>query len=393
MMALHQKMLVSVAAACLLPTAPVALAAEVGVSGTEVRIGEILPLTGPASLAGKAHFLGTKLAVAEANDQGGVNGRKVVVITEDDGYVPARTFQAAKKLVETDKVFGITGTSGTTHMAAMTPYLVSKNVPTIVSINPNQIAYDPPKPSIFVVGTDYGDAIYAQMKYFAEKLNLRDAPFSVIYQDDDFGLNVLAGYRRAIKDLKLKNVAETPYKRGQKDFGAEVLKVKEAGARVIVSGGIISENVAIMKEAEKLGMNAPIATVWTAHLPTVQKLAGKAGNGYYSADYVLTLTEDKAKPFNNLAAKYLSADEIKDVNRYTETAYVGARLLIEAMRTCGQDVTRACAISALESGKKFDVGTPMPPVSFAKNVRVSRAPVRVLRSDADNNRFVPVTEF
>ncbi|HBD39635.1 MAG TPA: branched-chain amino acid ABC transporter substrate-binding protein, partial [Cupriavidus sp.] len=63
------------------------------------------------------------------------------------------------------------------------------------------------------------------------------------------------------------------------------------------------------------------------------------------------------------------------------------------MRTCGQDVTRACAISALESGKKFDVGTPMPPVSFAKNVRVSRAPVRVLRSDADNNRFVPVTEF
>lgn len=367
--------------------------AEKGVTDTEVRIGEILPLTGPGSFAGKAHYLGTKMAVDEANEQGGVGGRKVVVVTEDDGYVPTRTFQAAKKLIESDEVFAITGTSGTTHMAAMTPYLMSNNVPVIVSINPATMAYDPPKRSIFVLGTDYDDAIYAQIQYLVEQENMGDVPFSIIYQDDDFGANILAGYKRAVEAFGLNSVAETPFKRGQKDFGAEVLRVNHAKAKVIIAGGIISENVAIMKEAEKLDMGATVLTVWTAHLPIIQQLAGTAGEGYYTADYVLTLAEEQAEPFKELSRKYLDPADIKDVNRYSMTAYAGARLIIGAMRECEANLTRECVITELESGKEFDVGTPMPPVSFSPDARLSKAPVRVLRSDVAGDRFIPVTDF
>lgn len=371
-----------------------AQAAEVGVSATEIRIGEILPLTGPASFAGEAHYLGTKIALAEANAAGGIGGRKIVAVTEDDGYVPARSFQAAQKLVTSDSIFALTGTSGTSHLLAMMPLLMEKEVLTIVSINPNEQAYEPPKKNIFVVGTSYGNAIYAIMKHAIEKMGKKDGRFAIIYQEDDYGANVKLGYDRAVKEFGLKSVSAIPYKRGQKDFSAEMLKVANEKVDFLISGGIISENVAVLREARKLGLtDLSVGTVWTAHLPAVQKLAAEAGDGYLTADYTATMSEAAAEPFINLAKKHLTPDEVKKVNRYTMTAYAGANVLIQAMTACEKDLTRACVVKELESGRKFDVGAIMAPVSFSPTRRFSDSAVRVLRSEASSDRFVPVTTF
>lgn len=369
-----------------------AYAAEPGVTETEIRIGEILPLTGPVSFAGEAHYLGTKIALAEANAAGGVAGRKIVAMTEDDGYVPARSFQALQKLL-TDGVFAVTGTSGTSHLKAMLPMLIEQNVLTIVSINPAEQAYNPVKKNIFVIGTDYGNAIYADVKYAVDKLGKKNANFGLIYQDDDFGANNKIGYERAMKDFGLKTVVEIPYARGQKDFSAEMLRVQNANVDFLVSGGIIAENVAIFKEAKKLGMNdLRVGTVWTAHLPIVQQLSGDAGDGYYTADYMADLSDSEAAPFVEAAKKYLSADEMKKVNRYTMASYSGASILIQSMRSCEKDLTRDCVIGQLESGRKFSVNGATAPFGFSPTKHFSDSPVRVLQSDAKNARFVPAPE-
>jgi branched-chain amino acid transport system substrate-binding protein len=328
---------------------------EPGLTATEIRIGEILPLTGPVSFAGEAHYLGTKVALAEANASGGAAGRKIVAVTEDDGYVPARSFQAAQKLLA-DGVFAITGTSGTSHLNAMLPMFVEQKVLTLVTINPAEQAYNPVKKNVFVIGTDYGNAIHAGVKYAVEKLGKKDARFGLIYQDDDFGANNKLGYERAVKEFGLKSVVEIPYKRGQKDFSAEMLRVQKEKVDFLVSGGIIAENVAIFKEAKKLGMtDLRVSTVWTAHLPIVQQLAGDAGDGYYTADYMADLSDPEAAPFVEAAKKFLTADEMKKVNRYTMASYSGASILIQSIRSCENDLTRDCVIAELESGKKFSV--------------------------------------
>ncbi|MEW6645024.1 MAG: ABC transporter substrate-binding protein [Pseudomonadota bacterium] len=369
-----------------------AQAAEPGVTASEIRIGEVLPLTGPVSFAGEAHFLGTKVALAEANAAGGVAGRKVVAATEDDGYVPARAFQAAQKLLA-DGVFAITGTSGTSHLNAMLPLFIEQKVLTIVSINPAEQAYNPVKKNIFVIGTDYGNAVYAVTKYAVEKLGKKNARFGMVYQDDDFGANNLAGYQRAVKDFGLKNVVEIPYKRGQKDFSAEMLRVQNEKVDFLVSGGIIAENVAIFKEAKKLGLSdLRVGTVWTAHLPIVQQLSGEAGEGYYTADYMADLSDAEAAPFVEVAKKYLSADEMKKVNRYTMAAYSGASILIQSMRACEKDLTRDCVIAQLESGKTFAVNGATAPFGFSQTKHFSDSPVRVMQNDFKNGRFVRVTE-
>jgi branched-chain amino acid transport system substrate-binding protein len=370
----------------------VAQAAEPGITASEIRIGEVLPLTGPVSFAGEAHFLGTKVALAEANAAGGVAGRRVVALTEDDGYVPARAFQAAQKLLN-QGVFAVTGTSGTSHLNAMLPLFIDQNVLTIVSINPAEQAYNPVKRNIFVIGTDYGNAVYAIVKYAVERLGKKEARFGIIYQDDDFGANNLAGYQRAIRDFGLKNVVVIPYKRGQKDFSAEMLRVQNEKVDFLVSGGIIAENVAIFREAKKLGLtDLRVGTVWTAHLPIVQQLSGEAGEGYYTADYMADLSDAEAAPFLEVARKYLSADEMKKLNRYTMAAYSGASILIQSMRACERDLTRDCVIGQLESGRKFAVNGATPAFGFSPTQHFSDSPVRVLQNDFRNARFVRVPE-
>jgi ABC-type branched-subunit amino acid transport system substrate-binding protein len=363
-------------------------AAEPGVTATEIRIGEILPLTGPVSFAGEAHYLGTKIALAEANAAGGVAGRKIVAITEDDGYVPARSFQAAQKLLA-DGVFAITGTSGTSHLNAMLPMFIEQKVLTLVTINPAEQAYNPVKKNVFVIGTDYGNAIYAGVQYAVQKLGKKGARFGLIYQDDDFGANNKLGYERAMKDFGLKSVVEIPYKRGQKDFSAEMLRVQKEKVDFLVSGGIIAENVAIFKEAKKLGMtDLGVSTVWTAHLPIVQQLAGDAGDGYYTADYMADLSDPEAAPFVAAAKKFLTPDEMKKVNRYTMASYSGASILIQSLRACEKDLTRDCVIAQLESGRKFSVNGATAPFSFSPTKHFSDSPVSVMISDTKNARFV-----
>ena len=368
-------------------------AADPGITDTEVRIGEILPLSGPGSFAGEAHFLGTKIALAQANEEGGVAGRKVIAITEDDGYVPARTFQAAQKLVNVDNVFAITGTSGTSHLLGIMPLLTEKGVLTIVSINTSEAAYEPVKRNIFAVGTSYNHAVYRMMRYAVEELGKKGGRFGIIYQEDDFGANIKTGYERAITDFGLTNAVSIPYKRGQKDFSAEMLRVARENVDFLVSGGIVSENVAVMKEARKLGLDKmDIGTVWTSHLPIVQQLAGDAGVGYYTADYVAAVNEPEAAPFMELAKKYLTEDELRKVNRYSMTAYAGATVLVQAMQKCEVDLTRDCVIGKLESGESYDVGAIIEPVTFTPERHFSNSLPRVLRSDPANGGFTRVTK-
>ena len=127
-------------------------AQDVGVTATEILIGEVQPMSGPASLIGKAGAAGSKLAIAEINANGGINGRKLRAIYEDDGYVPARSVSSVKKLIDSDKVFGLTGTTGSSHMVAMLPTIEEAKIPTIVHMAPNPAVVSPRRPTVFMIG-------------------------------------------------------------------------------------------------------------------------------------------------------------------------------------------------------------------------------------------------
>src|SRR5215470_10273047 len=149
-------------------TGPV-LASYPGLTDTEIVIGDVEPLTGPPALLGVGASLGHKLAIIETNNAGGINGRKIKYVLEDDGYVTARTIQGAKKVIEVDKAFAMLGMSGSGQSIAVMPVLEKSGIPTVLDVAPVKFLWEPARKNVFVVGQSYEEGIIHLVKYLADK--------------------------------------------------------------------------------------------------------------------------------------------------------------------------------------------------------------------------------
>jgi len=361
--------------------------AEPGLTDTEILIGDVEPLTGPPALLGVGHTLGVKVAIAEINAAGGINGRKIRYVVEDDGYVTARTLQGLKKVIDVDKAFALLGISGSGQSTAAMPELEKAGIPTVISVGPVKPLWEPPRKNVFVVGQSYEEGIRTLVSYLADKNPGKK--WGLVTQNDDYGVAVLDGFEAVVKTKNLNVVYEGSYKKGQQDFSSDMLRVKDAGVEVFLAGGIISENVAMVKELEKLGVKPAIGIFWPGRIEPVIRLMGPPSDGIVAVDYVEPQAGPAGQAFMEKATPYLAEAEVKGVNRYTFAGYAAAKTLLAAIGRCGKDPTWACTISELEKTKNFSTGT-MAPISFGHGVRFSNQQLKIMRIDFATTSFKPV---
>jgi len=354
------------------------MAQQQGVTDTEILIGDILPLTGPPALLGVAHNLGVKAAVAEANAAGGINGRKLRLISEDDGYVPSRTVQGVRKLINSDKVFALTSVSGTAQAEAAMPLIKQAGIPAMAPLTTYEGLYKPVIKNVFVVGYDMADAVAELVSKMADRYPGKK--WALISQDDDYGENVRAGFDRAVKDKKLQVVSTQIYKKGQSDFSSEILKVKQAGAEALMAGGVLGENVAMVKELERNALKIPTGVTYVSRVPASAKLMGPAGENVYTVDYVYLESSPQAKGFVEKLGKYLAPEEVARTNRYSYTGYTAARALFDAMGRCGKALTWDCTIAELNKVKNLETGA-MSPVTFTPTNHLAAPKLFLLKAD------------
>jgi branched-chain amino acid transport system substrate-binding protein len=375
----------SLLATVLLAGAP-ALAQQ-GITDTEIVIGDVEPLTGPPALLGVAASIGHKIAIAEANNAGGINGRKIKYVLEDDGYVTARTIQGVKKMIEVDKAFAMLGISGSGQSIAVMPVLEKAGIPTVIDVAPVKFLWEPARKNVFVVGQSYEEGIIHLVKYLANKNPGKK--WGLITQDDDYGITVRDGFDSVVKEKKLNVVYSGNYKKGQQDFSSDMLQLKDSGAEVFLAGGIIAENIAMMKELEKLNIKPVTGIFWPGRVEPVLKLMGPAGDGIYAVDYVEPFAGEAGKAFLEKAKPLVSEAELKGINRYTMTGYAAAKVLIAAIERCGKQPTWACTITELEKTKNVETGV-MAPISFGAGVRFSNQKLQIMRAETATLSFKPV---
>ncbi|MCJ9703187.1 MULTISPECIES: ABC transporter substrate-binding protein [unclassified Bradyrhizobium] len=364
-----------------------AFAAEPGITDTEILIGDVEPLTGPPALLGVAASIGHKIAIAEANNAGGINGRKIKYVLEDDGYVTARTIQGVKKVIEVDKVFAMLGMSGSGQSIAVMPVLEKSGIPTVIDVAPVKLLWEPPRKNVFVVGQSYEEGIIHLVNYLAEKNPGKK--WGLITQDDDYGITVRDGFDSVVKSKKLNVVYSGNYKKGQQDFSSDMLQLKDSGAEVFLAGGIIAENIAMMKELEKLNVKPVTGIFWPGRIEPVLKLMGPAGDGIFAVDYVEPFAGEAGKAFLEKAKPLVSEAEFKGINRYTMSGYAAAKVLIAAIERCGKQPTWACTISELEKTKNVETGV-MAPISFGPGIRFSNQKLQIMQADTATLSFKPV---
>jgi branched-chain amino acid transport system substrate-binding protein len=252
-----------------------------GVAKTELTVGTIQDLSGPLAGYGKQIRMGMQMRVDEANEMGGVHGRKITLLVEDDGYDPKKSVLAAQKMVtQGNGIFAVVGHVGTAQNIAAMPVQFEKNVINFFPITAAREMYEP----LHRLKWSNAATYYDQMRIAAPRLmkdrNLGKA--CVIYQDDDFGLEVMKGAEAGLKSIGKEFTEKTTYKRGATDFSSQVARMKAAGCELVVLGTIIRETVGTMAEARKTGFNPIFVGSSAVYTDLIPKLGGKLTDNLYA---------------------------------------------------------------------------------------------------------------
>lgn len=270
----------SLIAAALALTTGAALAQSQGVSKNEIVLGSIQDLSGPIAGFGKQIRNGMMLRVDEVNEQGGVNGRKIKLLVEDSKYDPRNAVLAAQKLVNQEKIFAMVGHLGTAQNMAAMPVQFQKNVINFFPVTAARQMYDPFHKLKYAFAAPY----YDQMRVGVPKLAKEKGAKKVcaMYQDDEFGLEVLRGAEEGLKDGGMTMGETTSFKRGATDFSSQMQRLAAEKCDFVVMGTLIRETIGGIATAKRLGFNPTFLGSSGAYTDLIHKLGGPAMNGFYA---------------------------------------------------------------------------------------------------------------
>ena len=257
-----------------------------GISASEIVIGTHQDLSGPIKVWGVPVSNGMKMAVEEINAAGGINGRKLRMVLEDNGYDPKKAVLASQKMVERDKIFAMIGAMGSSTVLAAQDILFDAGVLQLFPLTAAEFTFkfDPSKPQERLKFNNllpYVESTRAALKYMVEWKNTKKP--CIMHQDDEYGKNVLDGFTQQLEAMKLQPASVTSYKRGASDFSAQVAKMKSDGCDLVVLGTVIRETIGAMSEARKLGWDVTFLGATPTNVLEVPTLGKEAVEGLYAA--------------------------------------------------------------------------------------------------------------
>ena len=218
-----------------------------GINKTEIVVGTIQDLSGPLAGYGKQARNGMQLRIEELNEQGGVHGRRIKLLVEDSGYDPKKAVLAAQKLVNQDKIFIMAGHLGTAQNNAAMPIQFEKNVINFMPLTAAREMYDEPNKLKYALLSSYYDQMRITLPKMVKDKNAKKV--CIIYQDDEFGLEVLRGVEAGLKTVSMELTEKTSFKRGSTDFSSQVAKMKASACDLVVLGTIIRETIGTVAES------------------------------------------------------------------------------------------------------------------------------------------------
>ncbi|HVE55163.1 MAG TPA: ABC transporter substrate-binding protein [Ramlibacter sp.] len=321
--------------------------AQQGVSKNEILIGTIQDMSGPLAGYGKQARNGMLLRIEELNEQGSIHGRKLKLVAEDDGYDPKKAVLAAQKLVNQDKVFIVAGHLGTAQNMASMPVQFEKNVVNFFPITAAREMYEPHHRLKYSFAATYYDQVRMSVPKLVKEKNVKKV--CTIYQDDDFGLEVLRGAEAGLKTVGMDFTEKTTYKRGATDFSSQVAKMKASGCEMVVLGTIIRETIGTIGTAKKSGFNPIFVGSSAAYTDLIHKLGGPAMDGLYAAMTVQhPYLDEAAQPIRFWANKYKTKFN-EDPTVFSVYGYMIIDHFIKAAQKAGPNLSTDSFVKAMDT--------------------------------------------
>jgi len=359
-------MLTIVDAAALAATATQASAETRGVTKTEITLGMHTDLSGVAATYGVSSANGVKMRLDEANDAGGINGRKINVIIEDQAYQVPKAVQACNKLINRDNVFAFVASLGTPMNNACFKDQLAAGVPNLFPLSAARSMFEPYDRLKFYGAATYVDQIRSAVSYFVKEKSKKS--ICVMYQDTDFGKEIVIGAEMQAKQLGIKIAAMSAHKPTDQDFTASLTNLKAAGCDLVLMGTIVRDTIIPYVAARKMGWTdvdfVGSAAVYDGVVGAAQGMDGLYAMGLTEMPYSDSPVESVRKFVAAYKAKYNV-----DPNIGAVYGYVAADLTLAGLKNAGADLTLDSFIKGLESIRNYRDSFKGPEVNFGPNIR------------------------
>jgi branched-chain amino acid transport system substrate-binding protein len=357
---------------------------DTGATDTEIKIGNIMPYSGPASAYGvigkteQAYF-------NKINSEGGINGRKINFISYDDGYSPPKAVEQGRKLVESDEVLLVFNPLGTPSNSAIQKYLNAKKVPQLF-VATGATKWNEPKDFPWTMG--WQPSYQSEARIYAKYL-MKEKPaakIAVLYQNDDFGKDYMKGLKDGLGAKSSMIIAEESYETSEPTIDGHIVKLKASGADVFIS--ITTPKFAaqaIKKLAEIEWKPLHIVSNVSSSVGGVIKPAGfENAQGILSANYAKDASDPQwdndpgMKKFVEFLAKY--APDANKLDGSVVYGYGAAQTMVKVLQMCGDDLTRENVMKQAASLKSFAPDTILPGITINTSA-TDFAPIKQLQME------------
>jgi len=338
---------------------------DTGASDTEIKIGQTIPLSGPASAYGAIGKVQAAY-IRMINEQGGINGRKINLIQYDDAYSPPKTVEQVRKLVEDDQVLTTFQIIGTPPNAAVQKYLNVKKVPQLLA-STGATRFNDPKhfPWTIAYNPNYQSEAHIYAKYILA--NYPNAKIAILYQNDDLGRDYVKGLKDALgSKASSMIVAEASYELSDPTVDSQMVELKASGANLFLDATTPKFGAQAIKKAAELGWK-PVHILDINATPVSQTLvpAGlENAKGIISVNYGKDPMDPQwandagMKRYRAFMAKYAPGE---DANSGIATyGYSTAQLLVHVLRQCGDNLTRANVMKQATNIKNYVPDLALP---------------------------------
>lgn len=362
-----------------------------GVTDDKITLGLVMVKTGPVAALGKPNGQGILDYMKYINESGGINGRQIEIIWEDDQFQAPKSVAAVKKLITRDKVLTILTTGGTMQTIANTANIKRYKIVNI----PNALArefYDPLNPHIFAMGATYEAQYYCIVDYINDDLGLADPKIGVVYTKKEYGKVGLDAIKERAARYNIPVVAEVVMPTGAVDASSQVLSLQKAGANIVITCDVLPPVISFVQTTRKYDYSPYIFGFNWATDDMLVKACGEAAEKYIGVNFVGAWSDDSPglKLVREIAEKYQAEPGLTSL--YVNGVGV-AMLFAEAIKRAGKDLNPDTLKAAMESFDQYDTGGVFPPVTYTPESHAPAEMVKFFKADVPNKRLVAVTDW
>jgi len=358
--------------------------AEPGVFDDRIVFGQSAAFEGPAAALGLGMREGILAAFKEANVTGGVNGRRLELVSYDDGYEPEKAIANTKRLIE-EGVFALVGEVGTPTSNATQPIATQAGVPFIGPFTGAAFLRNPSLGNVINIRASYDQETEAWIEHLTKDLGV--SRIAILYQDDTFGRAGLAGVSKAMERRGMKLVAEGTYERNTTAVKMALLAIRKAKPEAVVMVGAYKPCAEFIKLARRLKLNPIFVNISFVGANALAKELGEDGKGVVVTQ-VVPFPWDTSLP---LVARYQKALKAATpdarIGFVSLEGYMVGRLVVEALGKMKGPVTRAGLLSTIKEVGTFDLGGVTLSFGLEKNQGMDRVFLTVIQADGS---FKPI---